>query len=221
MIARMADANTLTAEERADGFRLLFDGRTTAGWRTYNADAADPGWRVTGDALMFHPAPDPEYGHDLITVETFASFELRLEWKLWAKGNSGIFYHVREAPGRACYESGPEYQLLDNDGHPDAKHGPARLTGACYDLYAPAAHASRPLGEWNEAVLTVNGNEVRHRLNGATVAEYTLGSDDWVRRVAASKFAAWPAFAAERRGHILLQDHRDPVAFRNIRVRST
>ncbi len=216
----MTPPNTLTSREQADGFRLLFDGRTTSGWRTYNADAADVGWRVEDGALTFRPAPDPQYGHDLLTVDTFVSFELRADWKLWTRGNSGIFYHVREAAGRACFESGPEFQLLDDATHPDARNGRERLTGACYGLYAPTVEASRPIGEWNEAVITVDGDDVHHVLNGIEVARYALGSADWNRRVAASKFAGWPSFAAERRGHVLLQDHCDPVAFRNVRIRA-
>lgn len=217
--AMTIEPNTLAAAERDAGFRLLFDGRSTAGWRTYNSDSVDPGWRAVDGTLRFHPAPDPEYGHDLISVETFASFELRIDWMLWQGGNSGLFFHIREAPGRPPYESGPEFQLLDNDAHPDARNGPERLTGACYGLYAPRVHAARPVGEWNEAAITVDGDHVRHVLNGQLVADYTLGSPDWTDRVARSKFRDWPAFAAERVGHLMLQDHRDPVAFRNIRVR--
>ena len=212
------EINALSDAERDAGFRLLFDGRTTDGWRNYNSSSVDPGWRVVDGTLRFHPAEQPEYGHDLIHVDTFTSFELRIDWKLWTGGNSGIFYHVREVPGRAPFMSGPEFQLLDDDVHPDAQNGAERLTGACYGLYPPLARAQRAIGEWNAAVLSVDGDAVRHVLNGQLVAEYALGSADWTARVARSKFGEWPAFAAERRGHLMLQDHRDPVAFRNIRI---
>ena len=215
----MTDANTLTAQERAEGFRLLFDGRTTAGWRTYNRPAVDSKWRAVDGTLRFHPDPTPDYGHDLLTEETFTSFELRLEWALWSHGNSGVFWHIREAPGRAPFESGPEYQLLDDTGHPDAANGPLRLTGACYGLYPPEGKRLNQLGEWNATTIRVAGDDVEHWLNGDRILAYTMGSDDWNRRVAASKFAEWPSFAAERRGHLMLQDHKEPVAFRSIRIR--
>ena len=215
----MAQPNTLTDDEKAAGFRLLFDGKTTAGWRTYNRPAIDPKWQVDGDALRFHPDPSPEYGHDIVTEEVFTSFELRIDWKLWARGNSGIFWHIREADGRAPYESGPEYQLLDDTGHPDAANGPERLAGACYALIAPGPKTLSPLGEWNRTTIIVEGDAVRHFLNGQQILAYTMGDADWNRRVAASKFADWPSFTAERRGRIMLQDHKDPVAFRNIRIR--
>ena len=220
IIRGMPDANTLTAEEKAEGFRLLFDGRSLDGWRTYNQATPDAGWRVEGDSLVFRPAPDPQYGHDLMTIDTFASFELRVDWKLWAKGNSGLFFHVREAPGRACYMSGVEYQLLDDTGHPDALNGPLRLTGACYALYAPAPKRLMPLGEWNQSVIRVEGDRAQYFLNGGKTVDFVMGSQDWNDRVAQSKFAEWPAFASERAGHLLLQDHKDPVAFRNIRVKT-
>ena len=215
----MPDANTLTNEERSQGFRLLFDGTTTNGWRTYNRPAVDPKWRAVDGTLRFFPDPTPDYGHDLVTEDVFTGFELRVDWKLWAGGNSGIFWHIREAPGRAPYESGPEYQLLDDGGHPDAQNGPERLTGACYALYPPGPKTLSPLGEWNATRIIVDGDAVEHFLNGDRILAYTMGSDDWNRRVAASKFADWPSFVAERKGRIMLQDHKDPVAFRNLRLR--
>lgn len=213
------EPNTLSADEKSQDFRLLFDGKTTSLWRNYGKTELDPKWKITGDALMFHPDPEPKYGHDIISVDQFTSFELRIEWKLWAKGNSGIMYHVQETPGESPFKSGPEIQLLDDEAHGGLASGVERLTGACYDLYAPSSHVARPIGEWNDVVLTVRGDHVTHHLNGVKVCDYVLGSEDWNQRVGASKFKDWPAFAAKRRGHICLQDHLNPVAFRNIRVR--
>ncbi|HEV7301533.1 MAG TPA: DUF1080 domain-containing protein [Tepidisphaeraceae bacterium] len=211
--------NTLSADETAAGFRLLFDGRTTAGWRGYRQEEIYPHWRVVDDALMFHPEPNPQYGHDIISVDQFRNFEFRIEWRLQEGGNSGIMYHVRETDDRP-YMTGPEYQLLDNDRHGDARNGLDRHTGACYALYAPTEPASAPIGTWNRTTIIVDGGDVQHVLNDRTVCTYTLGSADWQQRITGTKFADWQGFAAERNGHICLQDHLDPVAFRNIRIRT-
>ena len=220
MLPDMNAPNTLTDEETNAGFRLLFDGKTTAGWRGFRATTIDPKWRVTDGALMFHPDPEPQYGHDIVSEEEFSSFELRLEWKLWERGNSGLMYHVVEEAAERPFETGPEMQLLDDANHPDARNGPDRHAGACYGLYAPTDAVLQPLGEWNAVTLLVDGNHVEHHLNGRQVVTYNLGSPDWNARVAASKFAQWPRFARKRRGRICLQDHLDPVAFRNIRIRA-
>lgn len=211
--------NTLTDAERALGFRLLFDGVTTAGWRGYKQSDMHPQWRVANGELRLHPDPVPTYGHDIISVESFTSFELLIDWVLYERGNSGIMYHVQETE-RAPYMTGPEIQLLDDDHHPDAKNAGDRHTGACYALYAPLADARSPIGEWNRVRLIVDGNHVEHHLNGVLVCKYELGSEDWNARVKASKFNEWPAFAKARAGHIVLQDHLDPVAFRNIKIRT-
>jgi hypothetical protein len=143
----------------------------------------------------------------------------RLEWKISEGGNSGIFFGVREIEGqRVAYETGIEMQVLDDDGHAD---GARRETsaGSCYALYPPSRDVVRPVGEYNQVRISVRDSHVEHWLNGEKIAEYTIGSDDWNARVAASKFADWPHFARYRKGHISLQDHTDRVWFRNIRIR--
>jgi hypothetical protein len=205
----MADPNTLTATEKAAGWKLLFDGKSTAGWRGYRKKTAD--WKVVDGTL----APDPKASGDLITDEQFGSFELAFEWKISPKGNSGVMYHVGETPERSYY-SGPEYQVLDNSrGEP-----PLQRAGALYDLYAPAFDATKPVGEFNESRLLVEGNHVEHWLNGQKVTEYELGSPEFKAKVAKSKFNAWPPFAASPTGHIALQNHGDDVWYRNIKVRT-
>ena len=205
----MAEPNTLTAAEKAAGWKLLFDGQSTAGWRGYQKKTAD--WKVVDGAL----APDPKASGDLITDEQFASFELAFDWKVSPKGNSGVMYHVSEAPERSYY-SGPEYQVLDNSrGEP-----PLQRAGALYDLYAPVVDATKPVGEFNESRLLVKGSHVEHWLNGQKVAEYELGSPEFKAKVAKSKFNAWPPFAASPKGHIALQNHGDDVWYRNIKVRA-
>jgi hypothetical protein len=207
-----ADPNTLTPAERAAGWRLLFDGRTTAGWRSYTADSMPAGWQVVDGALT-------RVGRagDIITRETFRNFELVADWMVPARGNSGIFY--RAALGsEAIYWSAPEYQVLDDAGHPD---GRTLLTsaGSVYGLYPAIPGVVKPAGEWNTARILVNGNHVEHWLNGQRFASYELGSEEWKEKVAASKFAAWPEYGKAVTGYIGLQDHGDRVAFRNIKIR--
>ena len=206
----MAQPNTLTAAEKAAGWKLLFDGKSTAGWRGFKAPAPDPGWHVTDGAL----SPDPTTSKDIMTKDQFGSFELAFDWKISPKGNSGVMFHVTEA-GDETYQSGPEFQVLDNArGEP-----PLERAGGLYGLYAPSADVTRPVGEFNQARLVVNGNKVEHWLNGTKVAEYELGSAELKAKIAATKFNAWPQFAASPTGHIALQNHGDAVAYRNIKIR--
>ena len=206
--------NALTDAERAAGWRLLFDGRTTQGWRGFQKREAPSGWRVVDGTLARVDA-----GGDIITGEEFGSFELALEWKVAPGGNSGIFFHVVEEPGLDyVWQTGPEMQVLDNARHADGR-SPHTSAGSNFALYAPARDVTRPAGEWNAARLVVNGDHVEHWLNGEKLLEYELGSEEWQQRVAASKFAEMPRYARARRGHIALQDHGDPVAYRNIRIR--
>jgi hypothetical protein len=204
--------NTLSAEEQKAGWKLLFDGKTSAGWRGYKKDKCPDGWKVEGGALARVGG-----GGDIVTVEAYDNFELALEWKVAEGGNSGIMYRVAETEG-ASYMTGPEYQLLDNKKHGDGK---STLTsaGSCYALYAPTKDVTKPAGQWNQARILVQVNHVEHWLNGERIVTYELGSDDWNKRVAASKFKDWPQFGKVARGHILLQDHGDRVEFRNIKIR--
>jgi hypothetical protein len=204
--------NTLTPEEAKSGWRLLFDGQTTAGWRGYQKQEMPAGWQVVDGALT----RVGEAG-DIISVDQFADFELALEWKLSPGGNSGIFYRVTEE-GEYGYYSGPEMQVLDDAAHPD---GRSRLTsaGSAYGLYAPPAGVVRPAGEWNQVRIIVKGPHVEHWLNGQQVVSYELMSPEWEAKVKATKFAEWPQYGRAPRGHIALQDHGDWVAYRNIRIR--
>lgn len=205
----MAQPNTLTAAEKAAGWKLLFDGKSMDGWRGYKEDAPD--WKVVDGTL----APEPKASGDLITKEQFGSFELVFEWKISPKGNSGVMYHVTEAGDRSYY-SGPEYQVLDN-ARPEP---PLQRAGALYDLYAPSVDATKPVGEFNEGRLVVKGSHVEHWLNGQKVAVYDLASPEFKAKVAASKFKAWPTFAASPTGHIALQNHGDDVWYRSVKVRT-
>lgn len=208
--------NELDAHERDAGFEILFDGTSLNGWEAYKADIAVDKWIVTDGTLSFQPDKDGQ-GGDLATTAEYADFELRLEWKVEEAGNSGIFYRVDRTLDFP-WESGPEMQVLDNRGHPDGRN-PLTSAGANYALHAAVFDASRPPGEWNEVRLVVDGDHVEHWLNGNRIVSYTLWNDDWRRRVRSSKFSDMPAYGLARKGHIVLQDHGDPVWYRNIRIR--
>lgn len=211
--AAAAGPNSLTAQERDEGWRLLFDGRTTEGWRGFQLDHVPEGWQAVDGALTRVAAG----AGDLITVDQFTDFELTLEWRVEPGGNSGIFFRATEDVGR-IYEGAPEIQVLDDERHPD---GQSQLTaaGSNYGLHPAPEGVVRPAGEWNEVRLIVRGPHVEQWMNGVRVVEYELWSPDWERRVRESKFAEWPEYGRATQGHIGLQDHGDRVAFRNVRIR--
>ena len=204
--------NTLTAAERAAGWRLLFDGRTTSGWRGFKQSSMPGGWQVVDGALTRVSG-----GGDIIAIDQVANFELALEWRITAGGNSGIMYRVTEAAD-ATYQTGPEMQVLDNAGHPDGAN-PLTSAGACYGLYAPTSAVARPVGSWNDVRIVANGTHVEHWLNGVKIVEYELFSADWLARFHASPHRDSPRYGREPSGYIALQDHGDRVAYRAIRVR--
>ena len=210
----------LTAEERAAGWRLLFDGASTQGWRGFKKPGFPAkGWLVD-NARLKHVAsggqPTADSG-DIITIETFDDFDLRFEWTVAPGGNSGVKYLVTEE------RDGPiahEYQIIDDAKHPDALIGPNRTTAALYDVIAPAANKPlKPAGSLNEGRILLRGLHVEHWLNGAKVVEYELGSAALKTAKAQSKFKDVPGWEDKLKGHILLQDHGDEVSFQNIRIR--
>lgn len=210
--AAQSAPNTLTAQEKAEGWRLLFDGTSTAGWRAYGADTMPAGWQAVDGALV-----RVSRAADIITKDQFGDFELVLEWKVAPRGNSGIFYRAVEGLVW-IYHGAPEYQILDDAGHPDGRN---ELTsaGSDYGLYGVPRGIVKPAGEWNHSRIVARGPHVEHWLNGRKVVEYEQGSPDWARRVAGSKFAAWPQYGKALKGHIGLQEHGSRVEFRNIKVR--
>ncbi|HEY8521851.1 MAG TPA: DUF1080 domain-containing protein [Gammaproteobacteria bacterium] len=212
-LGQTPEGTTMPSEtERAQGWRALFDGETLAGWRALDAETPPAGWRAAEGELVRESS-----GGDLLTVEQFDDFELRLEWRIAPGGNSGVLFRVLPEHGEA-WETGPEFQVLDNASHPDGRN-PLTSAGANYALHAPLRDATRPPGQWNDVRLVVDGAHVEHWLNGEKVVEYELWSEDWEARVAASKFASLPHYGRARRGHIALQDHGDLVAYRNIMIR--
>ena len=205
-------ASTLTAEERAAGWRPLFDGSTLTGWHVYHGTGAPTGWRAANGMISRVGGSG-----DLVTDEQFGNFDLALDWKIQPGGNSGIIYRISDE-GEATYMTGPEFQVLDDARHADGKD-PLTSAGAAYGLYPAPRGIVKPAGEWNAARIVVNGNHVEHWLNGTRTAQYDLGSSEWSKKVAASKFAAWSGYGKSSRGRIGLQDHGDSVSYRNIRIK--
>jgi hypothetical protein len=209
----LPDHNTLTDAQLAEGWVLLFDGETTAGWRNFLGEGEVRGWEVTGEGSLVCTGG----GGDLITEAQYEDFMLDLEWKIRLGGNSGIFFHVTEDHG-AVWETGPEMQVLDNTAH-DVGPRTLKSAGANYALHAPTADAVMPVGQFNRVRLIVMGGRVVHYLNGRKIVDYVLGSEYWETLVEASKFGAMPDYGRVRRGHIALQDHGNTVWFKNIRIK--
>lgn len=188
------------------------DARALTDWRAYRGIGVPAQWTIR-DGLITHTRG----GGDLISVESFGNVEITFDWKISPRGNSGVIYRVEEQLG-ASFQSGPEYQIVDNAGHPDGR-SPLTSAASMYGLYAPSRDVTRPAGEWNAGKIVLNGDLVEHWLNGEKVLGAQTGTADWKARVASTKFADWPAFGTLPAGHIVLQDHGDAVEYRNFSVR--
>ena len=195
-----------------DGFVRLFRGDKDKSWVGYGKDTWPEGWELS-EGVLHRKAS----GGDLQTVEEFGDFDLRFGWKIAPGGNSGVMYRVSREKGPA-YETGPEYQVLDDATHQDGK-SPLTSAGSLYALYPPVKNVAKPAGEWNRSRIVVEGNRIRHFLNGEKVVDVEIGSDDWKKQLSASKFATWAKFAKNKRGHVVLQDHGDEAWYRNMRIK--
>jgi hypothetical protein len=221
-----AAANALTAEEQRDGWKLLFDGKTTTGWRgAYSDTFPERGWTVENGELIVLESGGAEstHGGDIVTIDEYSSFELMVDFKLTPGANSGIKYFVTEKQGGAGASAiGLEYQLLDDERHEDAKRGRpgTRMLASLYDLIPAENRPINPPGEWNTARIVSQDHHVEHWLNGTKVLEYERGSTEYRKLVAESKYAKWESFGEADKGRILLQDHGNRVAFRNIKIRT-
>ncbi|MFS8615712.1 MAG: DUF1080 domain-containing protein [Solitalea sp.] len=210
--------NQLTDQEKAEGWVLLFDGKTTQGWKGYNRDDVPVAWVVEDGALTLDTAKLGSGGGDILTAGIYENFELRLEWKISPNGNSGIIYNVVEGEHPATYHTGPEMQVLDNDGHPDGKIEKHRA-GDLYDLVKSSEEPVKPVGQWNQVRLVQQDGKIEHWLNGVKVVEADMNSQEWKELVAGSKFNSMPDFGKSKKGHIALQDHGDKVWYRNIKIK--
>lgn len=212
--------NTLTAKEKKEGWKLLFDGKTTTGWRNYNSNTLGAGWKaVNGTLALDNSVTQREERGDIVTNDEYENFELSLEWKIDSCGNSGIIFNVIEDPKHdATYYTGPEMQVLDNTCHPDAKIE-KHQAGDLYDLIKSKKETVKPAGQWNVSRIISRKGKYEFWLNGTKVVEFTMHTPEWDALVAGSKFKAWPDFGKATKGHIALQDHGDNVWFRNIKIK--
>ena len=208
--------NVLTPEEKAEGWQLLFDGKSLDNWKKFN-DGEVQGWKIV-DGILENSGVGSDHGGDIITKKNFKDFILTLEWKISPKSNSGVFYHVQENVVDAIYKSGPEYQLIDGKGWPDPLHD-YQYSGAAYAMYPPQNAQVKPVGEWNFTKIVVKGPHVEHWLNGRKVVEYELWSEDWLKRKSEGKWKDEPYYGMAKEGHIGLQDHGGLTSFRNIKIK--
>ncbi len=207
-------ANFLTAEEKAQGFQLIFNGRNLDGWRGYKKTAEQTkGWTVKQGSLVL---PAQTRAGDLITTEQYGNFDLRFEWRVARRTNSGVIYRVREGEG-ATYMTGPEYQILDDAS---TRPGPKHSAGALYDMVAPEKGKQvRPHGQFNTGRIVISRGRLQHWLNGAKVVDCPYVGAAWTEMIARSKFKKWPGFGTHPTGHIAFQDHGGEVWYRSIRIR--
>jgi len=220
--------NTLSTQEKNNGYKLLFDGKTSKGWiGAYKTTFPTKGWEIANGTLNVQPADGAEStnGGDIVTNEEFSAFDLSFEFKLTEGANSGVKYFVTLAEKNAGSAIGLEYQLLDDAKHPDAKMGREgnRTLASLYDLMTAKKEARflRPIGSWNNARLIVYpNNKVEHYLNGVKVLEYTRGSEEFRKLVALSKYKDWKNFGEAPKGRLLLQDHGNKVSFRTIKIKT-
>jgi hypothetical protein len=221
--AAMAQApNELTKKEKKEGWKLLFDGKTTKGWHTYLRDTVGSKWQVKDGTLVFDRTKPANGGGDIVTNKEYENFELNLEWKVAKGSNSGIIFDVQESPKYAAtYLTGPEMQVLDNISASDNKKQ-NHLAGCLYDMAGDTSVSKpMPVGEWNKVRIIQNKGHLTFYLNGIKTFEGQIGSDEWKKMVAKSKFAGkdFPDFAKVAKGKIALQEHPGSSAWRNIKIK--
>ena len=214
-----AEMETKTPDE----WTVLFDGTSFDGWHVYNGEGVPDVWKLEDGAMVLYP---PGEGHgagaNLVTDKEYTDFVLSFEWKISEAGNSGIFWGVKEVETLPeAYQTGPEIQILDNERHPDGKAGTTHQAGALYDMVPPSKDVTKPIGEWNTNVVTINHktNEGIIVLNGVEILTFPTNDPEWSDMVAKSKFAGWEEFGKYTTGKIGLQDHGNMVAFKNIKIK--
>ena len=213
--------NTLTAEEEAAGWELLFDGQSLEQWRGYGRDDLPETWIARDGEMMLQTEGGNMDGGDVVTIAEYTDFELVFDFKVGPSGNSGVFYRVQEIDDKGLWQVSAEYQVLDDPAYPESEDWDPRThrTAENYDLQAAESRIVNPVGEWNSGRIVVQGNHVEHWLHGALAVEYELYSPEWAGWVAASKFSVEEHFARAPSGSIGLQDHGTPVWYRNMKIR--
>ncbi len=220
--------NMLSRQEIKEGWQLLFDGQTTNGWHGYGKKTVPKAWKAEKGTLHLEAASKRNYttdeGGDIITDKEFENFDLKLEWQISKKGNSGIIFYVKEdyinntLKYEKSYHTGPEMQVLDNAGHKDGKIHKHKA-GDLYDLIPSTKNAVKPVGEWNQVQIISNKGKLDFYLNNEHIVSSTMWDDNWRKMIAASKFHQWPDFGTFKKGRIDLQDHGDDVWYRNIKIK--
>jgi hypothetical protein len=217
--------NRLSAKEKKSGWVLLFNGKDFNGWRQCNGTEMPKNWIIEDDAIKVFTGEGKKPGQgsngDIIyAVKKFSNFELSIDWKTSEMGNSGIFYNVREVPGKPVYYAAPEVQVLDNEKATDNKIA-SHLAGSLYDMLPADPKTVKPAGQWNNIIISLRDGKVIHIQNGVKVVEYTLWTPEWDEMVANSKFKTFPGFieGIAKEGYIGLQDHGYAIWFRNIIIR--
>jgi hypothetical protein len=208
----------LTDEQKAEGWKLLFDGQSLNGWRFFK-NAPNDSWEVKDGTLHCKPFVDGKENKrsDIMTTDQYENFELSMDWKISAQGNSGIIYRATEAYDQP-YLTGPEYQVLDDGGYPGETKD-KNMTACAYDMYEAPGKKLNPVGEWNTSKIVVKGNQVEHWLNGDKVVSYEIGSAEWTKRKAISKWKDEAGYGMAKKGHIDLQDHNHEAWFKNIMIK--
>lgn len=211
------EANTLSRKEERQGWRLLFDGRTTSGWHGFRQTGIGDAWKVQDGALWLDVKEKKGRG-DIVTNDEFTDFHFTFEWKIAPKGNSGIIFLVQDRePYRATWHTGPEYQLIDNENY-SSPLDPRQTSASLYDLVACAPGLSKPAGEWNTGSIKLEKGRLEFMLNGRTALATTLWDQNWEKLVAGSKFIREKDFAKERKGRIAIQDHGADIWMRNMKI---
>jgi hypothetical protein len=216
--------NTLSTQEKNEGWKLLFDGKTTNGWHSYGYKSAGNAWNISDGSLHLDVANRKNWpaneSKDILTNDEYDNFHLKVDWKLAKKGNSGIIFYVHEDKAKYAntYETGPEMQVLDNAGHPDAKI-PKHRAGDLYDLISSSSEPVKPAEQWNHAEIMCKNGKLEFFLNGVSIVKTTMWDDNWKKMVANSKFKSMPDFGTFKKGKIALQEHGEEVWFKNIKIR--
>jgi len=220
VIAIVAMGCSSTAQTKKKGFVKLFDGKTTTGWHTYNKTGVGSAWEVADGALHMNPTKKgKDGGGDLVTDKEYSNFHLKYDWKVAPGANSGLIFYVHEDKKYGqTYLTGPEMQVIDNDGHKDGKIIKHRA-GDLYDILKSTSEPVKPLGQWNKAEILSDNGKLTFKLNGVTIVETTMWDDNWKALIAGSKFKTWEGFGTYKTGKIALQDHGDEVWYKNISIK--